>query len=238
MKKITILLGCLLAMASCSVDNYDGPNAQFHGSIKDAATGELVGTDIQEGSAIKVYEHGYTNPAAQTWNIKNTGEFRNDMVFAATYDIVFENGNFYPMNINDFVIKAGDNEHDFEVTPYIRVENPSITKNGNTITATFSLEGGKTEVKLSEIQLFAFSDQWVGNSVKYSMTGDNFRQTFSPAVAIDPSTTYTLTIDLTQNTTVFKYTDKNYYFRIGALAAVDNVGTVRYNYAPLVVIKF
>ena len=33
---------------------------------------------------------------------------------------------------------------------------PKVEKNGNVITATFSLEAGKQEVKLKEIQLFAF----------------------------------------------------------------------------------
>ena len=46
----------------------------------------------------------------------------------------------------------------------------------------------------------------------------------------------TLSIDLGQNADVLKYS-KNYYFRIGALADVSGVGTVRHNYAPVVVIK-
>ncbi|WP_321330665.1 DUF3823 domain-containing protein [uncultured Bacteroides sp.] len=236
MKKILIIISCcLFALTSCEIDNYDGPNASFHGSIKDAETGELVGTDIQNGSSIEVYEHGFTNPAAQYWAIKNTGEFRNDLVFAATYDIVFENGNFYPFTVKDFVLKSGDNSHDFEVTPYIRVKNANVIKADGIITATFSLAASKPEVKVKEIQLFAFSDQWVGNNVKFSITGDNCKKVFSPSEEIGTSKTYTLSIDLNENSNIFKYS-KNYYFRIGALADVSGVGTVRHNYAPLVVI--
>lgn len=238
MKKILLLVSCcLFALTSCEVDNYDGPDASIHGSILDEATGELVGTDIQNGSAIIVREQGFTNPADQSWAIMNTGEYRNNMVFAATYDVRFENGNFYPFAIKDFVVKGGDNTYDFKVTPYIRVKNPSITKNGNTITATFSLEGGKPEVKVKEVQLFAFSDQWVGNSVKFGLgdAGSHIGK-FAPSVAVNPATTYTLTIDLEAHADVFKY-NKNYYFRIGALADVSGVGTVRHNYASLVVIK-
>ena len=154
------------------------------------------------------------------------------MVFAATYDVRFENGNFYPFEVKDFVVKSGDNVYDFKVIPYIRVKSPKVEKNGNVITATFSLEAGKQEVKLKEIQLFAFSDMWVGNNVN----GGTDKQVFSPSTAINSADIYTLSIDLGQNADVLKYS-KNYYFRIGALADVSGVGTVRHNYAPVVVIK-
>ena len=236
MRKIFLAISCcLFALTSCEIDNYEGPDASIHGYILDEKTGEQVGTDIQNGSAIIVVEQGWTNPQDQTWSIMNTGEYRNNMIFAATYDVRFENCNFYPFSIDDFVVKKGSNEYNFEVTPYIRVLNSSITKNGNTITATFSLEGGKDEVKLKEIQLFVHTDKWVGNNVKDALEGDNYMKTFSPSIDINSADTYTLTVDLTENAETFKY-GRNYYFRIGALADVSGVGTVRYNYAPLVII--
>ncbi len=126
--------------------------------------------------------------------------------------------------------------YDFKVIPYIRIKNPSITRNGDIVTATFSLEAGKPEVKVKEIQLFAFSDMWVGNSVKYTLSGGTDKATFNPTAEINSATVYSLTIDLKENGGVFKYS-KSYYFRIGALADVSGVGTVRHNYAPLVIIK-
>ena len=138
--------------------------------------------------------------------------------------------------MKDFVVKSGDNVYDFKVIPYIRVKSPKVEKNGNVITATFSLEAGKQEVKLKEIQLFAFSDMWVGNNVKLTLNGGTDKQVFSPSTAINSADIYTLSIDLGQNADVLKYS-KNYYFRIGALADVSGVGTVRHNYAPVVVIK-
>ena len=210
MKKILLFVSCFLfALTSCEIDNYEGPDASIHGSILDEQTGELVGSDMENGNAIKVREHGFTNATDQTWYITNTGEYRNNMVFAATYDVRFENGNFYPFEVKDFVVKSGDNVYDFKVIPYIRVKSPKVEKNGNVITATFSLEAGKQEVKLKEI---------------------------SPSTAINSADIYTLSIDLGQNADVLKYS-KNYYFRIGALADVSGVGTVRHNYAPVVVIK-
>jgi len=222
---------------SCDIDNYDGPDASIHGSILDAQTGELIGMDIQE-SNLTVVEQGFTNPENQSWRISNTGEYRNDMIFAGTYDIRFVSGNCFSFKENDVVINKGDNKKDFKATPYIRVKNSSITKSGNTVTATFSLEGGKDEVKLGSIQLFAFSDMWVGHSVRFSLTSGTDAQSFDPVINIDPSTIYTLTIDLTKDASFFKYTGKNYYFRIGALASVSNEGTIRHNYSPLVIIPF
>lgn len=237
MKKILLLvICCLFALISCEIDNYDGPNASIHGSILDEQTGELIGTDLNNGSSIKVREHGFANPTDQTWVIMNTGEYRNNLVFSATYDVRFENGNFYPFEIKDFVVKPGDNVYDFKVIPYIRIKNPSITRNGDIVTATFSLEAGKPEVKVKEVQLFAFSDMWVGNSVKYTLSGGTDKATFNPITEINSAFVYSLTIDLKENSGVFKYS-KNYYFRIGALAEVSGVGTVRHNYAPLVIIK-
>ena len=48
-------------------------------------------------------------------------------------------------------MKKGDNTKDFKVTPYIRIKNPKIEKNGNQIVATFSLEGGKGDEKLASL---------------------------------------------------------------------------------------
>jgi len=131
MKKISyiiILIPCLLfALASFEIDNYEGPNASFFGAIKDAATGELVGTELRSGSIIRAFEQGFETPAARTWLIMNTGEFRNNMVFAARYDFEFSSCNLFPFTVEDFEIKPGDNEHDFMVTPYIRIKNANIT---------------------------------------------------------------------------------------------------------------
>lgn len=232
-----ILISCFsFALSSCVIDNYDGPDASFHGAIIDEATGELVGTDIINGSTIRAEEQGFESPETQTWVIKNTGEFRNDMVFAATYDLELINGNFYPLTVENYEIHSGDNEHDFMVTPYIRIRNADISMVGNEIVATFSLEAGNPEVRLNNISLFAFTDMYVGSQIHFNTSGDNFSQSFSPSIEIDSDTEYTLSIDMDENSDDFEFS-RNYYFRIGALADVSGVGTVRYNYGPLIVIE-
>ena len=196
MKKILLMISCcLFALTSCEIDNYESPNASIHGSIIDEKTGELVGMDVQDGGELKVVELGFANPQTQSWKIMNTGEYRNNLVFAATYDIRMENNNCYAFKQEGVVVKKGDNTLDFKVTPYIRIKNPRIEKNGNQIA-------------------------------------------FDEPIAIDPAKTYTLTIDVAANQSAFKYTGKNYFFRIGAKASIPDVGTIRYNYSPLVEIPF
>ena len=239
MKKAFLLIALgALAFTGCKIDNYDAPDAKVFGSILDSKTGELVGNNINQGNSIHVIEHGYENPANQYWSIKNTGEYRNNFVFSNTYTVSFENCNFYPVDPKDYVIKKGDNQIDFTVTPSLRILNPSITRSGNTVVAKFHLEAGDpSKVNIvGSVQLFAFSDIHVSNQIKYNIIGGG--DSLSPSETVDPSKEYTLTIDIDQNKTNFKYTGKNYYFRIGALASGSGYGEIRWNFSPLVKITF
>ena len=239
MKKSFLFLATLaLALVGCKVDNYEAPDAQVFGRILDAKTGELVCNNTYQGASIHVVEHGYENPANQYWLIKNTGEYRNNFVFSNTYTISFENCNFYPVEARDYVIGKGENNIDFQVTPYIRFVSPSVTKNGDVVTASFRIEAGDPARvnTVSQIQLFSYSDMHVSNQIKYNLTGGTDAQTLGET--IDPARTYTLTIDTKENASSFKYTGKNYYFRIGALASGTGYGEIRWNFSPLVVIGF
>jgi hypothetical protein len=159
--------------------------------------------------------------------------------------IRFANCNFFPYTLNDVVLKSGSNTIDFKVVPYIRVKDANITYNSATkiVTAKFKLEAGKPTVKLKELQLYAFSDMHVGDPVKFPIVGGGNIINRNPAIAIDPNVEYTLSIDVSKNLTTsvsdrFKFfLDGTYFFRVGALADVSGVGTVRRNYAPCVKLK-
>lgn len=222
----------IMVVTSCQKDDLAGPNATFFGAVKDSTGNALVEQDLQTGSVIEAWELGFKTPVAQNWVIKNNGEFRNNLVFANKYDIYMRNGNFFPYTLKNLEIKAGDNQYDFMVVPYIRVKNCSITRDqaANKIVATFNLEAGKPIVKVKSIRLYAFSDVYVGEYIKFTTAGTTFSLTLSPAKLID-GTTYTLSIDLAANSTLFK-AGRNYYFRVGAMADVSGVGTIRTNYAP------
>jgi hypothetical protein len=237
MKKTTfhIIVALVLGFAlnSCEKDNMPGPDAKVFGTIKDKVTGQPVETELVNGSRIEAFELGYPTQVSQVWVIKNSGEYRNDLVFAANYDFQLRNSNFFPTSLMNYAIKKGDNQLDFSVDPYIRIKDCKITYDaaGKKVNATFSLEPGQPTVKVSAIRLYAFSDMFVGEATKFSVTGTSV-QSFSPAATID-TRTYTLTIDLAANANLFP-AGRDYYFRVGALASVSGVGTVRHNFAPYV----
>lgn len=238
MKKIIYTLSVLsIMLTSCVIDNYEGPDASFFGSIKDSKTGALVETDLIDGTTLEVYEIAYENPSAQKWVVKNNGEFRNDMVFANDYDIYIRNGNVYPQEYKAFTINKGENEFHFSVTPFIRIINPEIiyNKENNKIVATFYLEGGKGTEIVDAVRLYAFSDIYVGEPVKFNILGGTDSKS-NLKKEIDPTEKYELSIDLNRNSEIFKE-GRDYFFRIGALADIEGVGTIRHNYAPFVKIS-
>jgi len=251
MKKIYYLIffsaSLLFGVTSCQVDNFPGPDAQVYGAVKDSLGGGLVETDINSttGSLIGVYELGQyaANPVRKTWFIKQNGEYRNNLVFSNDYKFEFLSCNFFPFSINQ-TVNPGENKIDFTVVPYIRIKNLTITYDAaaKKVNASFSLEGGRKSVKVSGVKLYAYTDMYVGENVKKTLvtgTGKPSQTLSGAAQTIDPATVYTLSIDLAAN----QGTDKNgfgvhrdYYFRVGAMAVQAGVGTIRYNYAPYVVI--
>ncbi|HLN20593.1 MAG TPA: DUF3823 domain-containing protein [Bacteroidales bacterium] len=252
MKKIYYLIfiiGALLfTVTSCEIDNYPEPDAQVYGAIRDSVGGGLVETDINSttGSLIGVRELGRyaDNPTRKTWLIKPNGEYRNNLVYANDYQFDFTSCNFFSRTEYK-TVNPGPNNIDFTVVPYIRIKNLSITYDdvAKKVNATFSLEGGKPNVQVTTLKLYAWSDMYVGENVKKSLntgTGTPTRNLTGAARVINPATTYTLSIDVAANMGTTKDgfgVHRNYYFRVGALATgPSGQGTIKYNYAPYVVI--
>jgi hypothetical protein len=233
---VSVILCFLISVSSCEKDNMAGPDAAFFGAIKDSVGGGLIEQDQLNGSRITAYEHGYETPTSQSWYLKINGEFRNNLVFSNTYDLILRYGNFYPIEMKDFVIKPGDNPYDFIVVPYLRIKDAEIKwdQTANKIIATFKVEGGKPSVKLKKYALLAFTDMYVGDAFKLNNSGGGDSKSLSPAITPNPATIYTLSIDLTANSKTYK-TGRSYFFRIGAIAdgsASSGLSGVKYNYAP------
>jgi hypothetical protein len=238
---LSFITSLVLFATSCEIDNYPYPDAQVFGAIRDSVGGTLVETDLNSGSVIGAYEQGYETPVLRNWVIKQNGEYRNNLVYANTYNFVFQSCNFFPYNKDGVVIKPGENQLDFLVVPFIRVKECSITYDavGKKIIATFKLEAGKPTVKVAKVSLYAFTDIYVGEYVKKTLaaTATNFPTlTLSGAAqTINPATVYTLSIDLAQTANAAEFAiHRNYYFRVGAMAIQSGVGTIRTNYAPYV----
>jgi hypothetical protein len=165
--------------------------------------------------------------------IKNDGQFRNNLVFAANYDFQLRNNNFFPISLLNYSIKPGENQLDFTVDPYLRVNNCKIVHDpaGKKVTATFNLEAGGPNVKVRAVRLYAFSDIYVGEATKFGVTAAS-SISYAPSKTVDNGL-ITLTIDLAANANLFP-AGRDYFFRVGALADLAGVGTIRHNYAPIV----
>lgn len=223
MKKIpTIIFASLVALSSCKKDNYDAPNAGLSGRFIDEATNEQVQMDIIRGTRIEFIEHGYENPQSQYMVVKNDGSYANTLMFANTYTIKISEPNFIPVAPQDIEIK-GQTNLDFKVTPYIRIKEANIVRNGTKVVATFKLQQHVIN-NVQKIGLYAHSDSRVGEPMRLVAA----EQTLN-AVA-DPNHVYTLEIDLPSVSGQLK-PGNNYYFRIGALIGV---GGAKPNYAPAV----
>lgn len=213
-----------VSLISCELDNFEGPDAVVFGAVKDVKDGSLIQQDVDNGSKIIYVEQGWSNPEEQQMIFKETGEYRNNMVFSGIYDIYFNESNFVkPDILKEYKISPGDNQIDFTVQPYIRVSNVSITKVGTEIVATFTITP-TVDNPVSKVGLFGHLDRIVGDKFALAKV-DQAVNTASK----DTPTTYTLKL----STSKFKV-GQEYYFRVGGLI---NAANAKYNYAPAVKIS-
>lgn len=212
-----------LSFVSCELDNYDGPDAQIYGEVRDIETGKLIQQDIN-GSKIMYEELGYENPDRQQMIFKVSGEYRNNLMFSGKYDIYFEESNFViPEPLEAYEIKPGENRLDFQVMPYVRISDASVRREGTELVATFTVTP-TVDSNVSRVGFFGHIDYIVGDSYALDRATQDVNESFK-----DQSRTYTLRMPVSS----FK-TGQAYYFRVGAVVDVPNA---KYNYAPSVRLK-
>jgi hypothetical protein len=203
------------------VDNFKGPDAQFFGSIIDDETNEPIQQDLIEGSRIDFIELGYPTPPTRQMRFNTDGTFRNNNLFAGTYEVRAVRGNFFPTE-KETVKVQGATEHHFRSLPYIRIKNVSITfdeLNGKVI-ATCNLERVSPNA-VASIHLLADKNP----NVAWNMRGMTATQTIGKAVSAETVFKIELSsLDLDSGT--------DYYFRIAALIA--NVGEAKHNYSEVI----
>ncbi len=231
MRKIKYLIAgssSAVFMVSCELDNFDGPDAQVYGAVIDAETEELIQQEIGtsgDAACVQVIEYGYAIRKVQQWKLMLNGEYRNNLVFSGTYDVIMNNGNFVKLDtIKGYRFDKGENRLDFRVIPNIR------------IVATFKLQYGHSTGKAEKVALFAQSDQNPSNSfnlahVTANIEGDdiNFENNSRNANKV-----FTLTLDLNSDEGKKLKAGQKYFFRIGALPKDLGEGIqAKYNYSPV-----
>ena len=128
-------LFCIIAFASCEIDNFDAPNSTIEGRITDH-TGQPF--QVSHGaSLIRMRELSWAKDdpdvyiANRTLKVQQDATYRHTKIFKGTYRMLPVGGAFYPydddfrqneddageiVEINSTVTK------DFSVTPYLMIE--------------------------------------------------------------------------------------------------------------------
>ena len=232
-------------MTSCEwflLDNTEQHNATVSGKIIDAATGETVQTEINNGGSIRFVELGWKDKdgipveSFQSWTVKNNGTYRNNLVWAGDYRMETIEQNYYPLT-QEFKLEKGDNVVDFTVTPYLRFLSHSFKYDAASkkIIATCEVQVAdptKTTT-LNEVRLCCYTDCFVGyayNNCKDDATA------VAKNVTMDANGKATVTLEIdTQasvNATEFKY-ERTHNVRLAGLATGSGVNTSsRYNFTP------
>lgn len=244
-KYIVAAIGAALLLSSCELDNFDGPDARVYGAVIDAETEETVQQEIGtsgDAACVQVIEYGYAIRKVQQWKLMLSGEYRNNLVFSGTYDVIMNNGNFVKLDtLKAYRFNKGDNKLNFRVIPNIRIREASVKKEADAVVASFKLQYGHSVGKAAKIALFVQADQNPCNSfnlarVEANIEADdvNFANNARHADKV-----YTLTLDLNSDEGKKLKAGQKYFFRIGALPKDLGEGIqAKYNYSPVFEVQF
>ncbi|MFT4222221.1 DUF3823 domain-containing protein [Dysgonomonas sp.] len=247
--KINILFITIIAclsFTSCDYeDNYEGPNANFHGKLINKITGESYYSEQPNGFLIRFKEISWGADAqAQTFYGMYDGSFNWDHLFGytggkyegsqynvATYEVEPYDGAFIVVEPKKKVIevKAGDKaEVNFEVIPYISLTEEHML-DGNTLTVKYTM---KREVENNKS--YTHSGVIISSKTRYlsgNLNGGGFEKEYSKFKSSSDLQSYN-DGDIIQET-VKLTPGKTYWLRVGA----KRDGTDRWNYTQVIEIK-
>ena len=127
-------------LASCTIDNYPGPDATISGNVIDNATGKPIITEPY-GFRVKMDETSWSaNPVPRYIAGQIDGSFNDKTYFAGTYVATPVDGAFVVPASQTVQVKSNNTATlTFNVNPFIRFDNVSIVKDGQNVKATFTL---------------------------------------------------------------------------------------------------
>lgn len=165
----------VLGMVSCmEVDNFDEPEASVHGRLIDATTGENYLTD-QGDVHIRIWEKSYSdNPSPQDLLVKQDGTYNREHIFAGTYDMLPNDGSWWPCDTT-YDVPIGNKNHaekDFTVTPYLKIKDFTVdvihneTSTMDTLVMSGRLFAPRTDgmPQVREVRPFLSLNQYCGAS--------------------------------------------------------------------------
>ena len=155
MKKITsffTLLCCLLAISSCRYDNFDEPQSMLTGKV--VYEGEPI--CVRAGGAeFALYQDGYALHNSIPVYINQDGTY-SAVLFDGEYKLV-RMGNApweRPSNDTIYITVKGNTVQDIPVTPYFSVRNVSFARNGNKVTARFTINKVVADANLENVGIY------------------------------------------------------------------------------------
>lgn len=233
----------VFCMTSCYKDNYEGPNANFHGKLEHYQTGEPFYSEQPNGFQIRFTELSWgPNVTSQTLYGKYDGSFNWDHLFGyngakyddspyekATYKLEPYDGAFILDDENkEKIIEVGPGESvevNFKVIPFISIRDFEYELNGNELTVKFKMNReaypstpiNKAGVLVSSLTEYLSYQSVGGYEGKYSIIRDNsYYSSYSDGTLM----TEKVTLD----------SGKTYWMRVGAL--LD--GKDRWNFTQIV----
>ncbi len=217
MKKIFFMIAaCLAVFSSCSVDNYDEPDASLFGGIYDAETQELVPTESPNGARVQIYQ-GDSKQPTNFW-CKPDGSFENTRVFAGKYRITVQ-GPFVVSSVSEQQIDIPASNVKIVVEPYLRI-TAEAALNGSTLDVDYTVRQSKESVgKVSQVQIL------YGNTIGLSVTASKKRLTVNTSERPVGETHHVCIADID--------TSEPVYVRVAARTSE----TSYYNYSALQKVK-
>ena len=224
---LTLLSACM------EIDNFDAPAGKISGRLIDKTTGQNLLLDQAE-THIRIWEYSYSlNPEPQDLAVKMDGTYKNTKLFNGTYDMQPYDGSWWPAEIiqNVRIGKKGTVQ-DFEVIPYLHLEDFSLELNGLALTMSCRLHAPVVTgmPNVVEIRPFLSLNQYCGNTnrIDYYYSDDYKIRVQKPWSALDDGTGYSRE---TYSVTVPVKPGYTYWCRMGA--QVKNTFT-NYNYSKIV----
>lgn len=132
-------LSCIILLSACGLDNYESPQSILEGQLVydgNAIGVKGSGTSVQ----LELWQPGYELENAINVNVKQDGTFQAKL-FDGYYKLVSKSGNG-PWVSNQDTVEVqvkGYTTCEYPVTPYYTIAEAQIELNGQSVTATFSI---------------------------------------------------------------------------------------------------
>lgn len=210
-----MIAACLALCSSCSVDNYDEPDASLSGGIYDAQTQELVPAESPNGARVQIYQ-GDSEQPTNFW-CKPDGSFENTRIFAGKYRITVQ-GPFVASSVSEQQIDIPASNVKIVVEPYLRITSEA-TLNGSTLDISYTIKQSKQSAgKVNQVQIL------YGNTIGLSVTASRKRLTVNTSDQPIGETHHVSIADVDANEPVYvrvaARTSETSYYNYSALQRV------------------